>query len=158
GGRRNRRGREGESFAPEAVGEPELIEAGSADEPTGEAVAPAVADPELEPRAASHPETPSDEPPRTEITPQEAQSAPIPHLPGPEAAAPEPPPRRRSTVREPAAQGWGDDKSPPAPSFTPPFTPPVPSSIEPVVSSSAEGETDRPRRSGWWSKRVLGKG
>jgi ribonuclease E len=153
GGRRNRRGREGESFAPEAVGDPELIDAGSADEPTGEAVAPAAADPELEPRAASHPETPSDVPPRTEITPQEAQSAPIADLPGPEAAAPEPPPRRRSTVREPAAQVWDDDKGPPAPSFTPP----VPS-IEPVVSSSAEGETDRPRRSGWWSKRVLGKG
>jgi hypothetical protein len=31
--------------------------------------------------------------------------------------------------------------------------------VEPVVSSSTESESgDRPRRSGWWSKRVLGKG
>jgi hypothetical protein len=31
--------------------------------------------------------------------------------------------------------------------------------VEPVVSSPAENESsDRPRRSGWWSKRVLGRG
>jgi hypothetical protein len=48
-----------------------------------------------------------------------------------------------------------DEASPPAPSFTPPAPAP---SIEPVESSSAESEdSDRPRRSGWWSKRVLGK-
>jgi hypothetical protein len=30
--------------------------------------------------------------------------------------------------------------------------------VEPVVSSSEESENgDRPRRSGWWSKRILGK-
>jgi hypothetical protein len=56
-------------------------------------------------------------------------------------------------VREPAPQALRDDASSPAPSFTPS----VPS-IEPVVSSPAESdESDRPRRSGWWSKRVLGK-
>ena len=152
GGRRNRRAREGESFAPETTVEPELIDADSEDESTGEAEPPAAAEPELEPRVVSHPEASSGVPPGTETAPQGAQSAPIAHLPGTEAAAPEPPPRRRSTVREPAAQVLGDDQGPPAQ----PFTPPVPS-IEPVVSSSAEGETDRPRRSGWWSKRVLGK-
>jgi len=152
GGRRNRRAREGESFAPETTVEPELIDADSEDESTGEAEPPAAAEPELEPRVVSHPEASSGVPPGTETAPQGAQSAPIAHLPGTEAAAPEPPPRRRSTVREPAAQVLGDDQGPPAQ----PFTPPLPS-IEPVVSSSAEGETDRPRRSGWWSKRVLGK-
>jgi hypothetical protein len=31
--------------------------------------------------------------------------------------------------------------------------------VEPIVTSSAENEgSDRPRRSGWWSKRALGKG
>jgi ribonuclease E len=69
------------------------------------------------------------------------------------------PPRRRSTVREPAPQALRDDAlrddtSSPAPSFTPPSVP----SVEPVVSSPAESDdSDRPRRSGWWSKRVLGK-
>jgi ribonuclease E len=62
-------------------------------------------------------------------------------------------PRRRSTVRERAPQAMSDDASSPPPSFTPPDP-----SIEPVVSSSAESETgERPRRSGWWSRRVLGK-
>jgi ribonuclease E len=152
GGRRNRRGRDGETFAPEASVEPEVLHAGSADEPT-DAVAPVAADPEPELRAVSHAEAPSDVPPRIETAPQEAQSAPIASLPDPEAAAPEPPPRRRSTVREPAPQVLRDDQAPPPASFTPPMP-----SIEPVVSSSAEGEaSDRPRRSGWWSKRVLGK-
>jgi hypothetical protein len=56
-------------------------------------------------------------------------------------------------VREPAPQALRDEESPAAPSFTPPA-----SSIAPVVSSPPESDdSDRPRRSGWWSKRVLGK-
>jgi len=56
-------------------------------------------------------------------------------------------------VREPAPQALHDEANSPPPSFTPPAP-----SIEPVVSSSEESESgDRPRRSGWWSKRVLGK-
>src|SRR5262249_3747121 len=74
------------------------------------------------------------------------------------APVPEPtvaePPRRRSTVREPAPQALRDEASPPAASFTPPAP-----SIEPEVSSSAESEdSDRPRRSGWGTKRAAGKG
>ena len=61
-------------------------------------------------------------------------------------------PRRRSTVREPAPTVLREEgRIPPAEvtSSAPP---------EPVVSSSAESEaSDRPRRSGWWSKRALGK-
>jgi hypothetical protein len=53
-----------------------------------------------------------------------------------------------STVREPA-RGAAQQASEPAPTFVPP-------AVEPVVSSPAESE-DRPRRSGWWSKRALGK-
>jgi ribonuclease E len=67
------------------------------------------------------------------------------------------PSRRRSTVREPAPQALRHEGSMPAPS-APAFTPPSPA-VEPVVSGPAESESsDRPRRSGWWSRRVLGKG
>jgi ribonuclease E len=69
-------------------------------------------------------------------------------------AAPEAP-RRRSTVREPAPQALDHEGDVATPSFTPQPAP----AVEPVVSSSTEDERgDRPRRSGWWSKRVLGKG
>src|SRR5262245_54754058 len=108
---------------------------------------------ESEPRAVPIGEPRADVQPPAEPRPQEAPSAQI-AIAGP---VPEPPtaepPRRRSTVREPAPQALRDEASPPAPSFTPPAP-----SIEPVVSGSAESEdSDRPRRSGWWSKRALGK-
>ena len=92
-------------------------------------------------------------PPQAEAEPPPAQATQF------DAGAAEPPvaepPRRRSTVREPAPQAAPqDDGHLPAPSFTPPA-----STVEPVLTSSAESESsDRPRRSGWWSKRVLGKG
>src|SRR5262249_24442714 len=81
-----------------------------------------------------------------------------PPTPAPAAAetptAPEAP-RRRSTVGEPAPQGLDHEGHVAMPPFT---TQPAPA-VEPVVSSSTEDESgDRPRRSGWWSKRVLGKG
>jgi ribonuclease E len=171
GGRRNRRAREeGEGFAPAAR---EDVAAGTDDgedfAPEGaEAVEPelthAVAD--LDTAApAGAPPTPTWEAPAAE--PQSEVPAPVaaephdsppPPMPAPTAAemsaAPEAP-RRRSTVREPAPQAFGHEGPVAAPSFTPQ---PVPAG-EPVVSSSTEGESgDRPRRSGWWSKRVLGKG
>jgi len=152
GGRRNRRGREGESFAPETTAEPEMDRSDFADEATGEAASAAPPAPEAEPSPIAHAEASRDVPPRTETAPQETQLAPIARPSHPETTAAESPPRRRSTVREPA-QVLRDDQGSPSPSFTAP-TP----SIEPVVSSSAEAETsDRPRRSGWWSKRALGK-
>ena len=80
-------------------------------------------------------------------------------------AMPSEPPRRRSTVREPVPQALNNpavsdhalgDEGASAP--PPPASPPVPLA-EPIVSSSAESESDdRPRRAGWWSKRALGKG
>ena len=106
---------------------------------------------ESEPRAVPIDEPRGDVQVPAEARPQEAPSAQIAD-PVPEPTAAEPP-RRRSTVREPAPQTSRDEASAPAPSFTPPAP-----SIEPVVSSPAESEdSDRPRRSGWWSKRVLGK-
>jgi len=107
---------------------------------------------ESEPRAVPIAEPRGDVHAPAEAQPQEAPSGQIadPAVPEPRAAEP---PRRRSTVREPAPQTSRDEASAPAPSFTPPAP-----SIEPVVSSPAESEdSDRPRRSGWWSKRALGK-
>ena len=63
------------------------------------------------------------------------------------------PPRRRSTVREPALATSDNEASERASS-----TAGSPALAEPAVSSSAENENgDRPRRSGWWSKRLIGK-
>jgi ribonuclease E len=77
-----------------------------------------------------------------------------------QAAPPSAPPaeteqvRRRSTIRERAPIGGNEDASPPAPSK--PATP----APEPVVVTDV-GETadaDRPRRTGWWSRRFAGGG
>ncbi len=54
------------------------------------------------------------------------------------------PPRRRSTVREPAP--FGVEGASPSPTLPPPT---------PVVSSTAREETGTPKR-GWWGKRILG--
>ena len=63
------------------------------------------------------------------------------------------PPRRRSTVREPALATSDDEAGHRASSSAR-----SPAFAEPAVSSSAENENgDRPRRSGWWSKRLIGK-
>jgi ribonuclease E len=151
GGRRNRRGRDGESFAAEIPAEPELASAvDDLDRPAPIAAAEPPAASIAGPEARAEP--PGDAHPPAETRPQEAQSAQIAGSAAPETTASEPP-RRRSTVREPASQALRDDASSPAPSFTP-----AAPSVEPVVSSPAESdEGDRPRRSGWWSKRALGK-
>jgi ribonuclease E len=155
GGRRNRRGRDGESFAPEFPPEPELASAAhdldrAAPIAAAEPPAAPIAGPEA--RAEPFSEPRGDVQPPAAAGPQEAPPAQTANPAVPETTASEPP-RRRSTVREPVPQALGDDASSPPPSFTPP----VPS-VEPVASSPAESDdSDRPRRSGWWSKRVLGK-
>jgi ribonuclease E len=172
GGRRNRRAREeGEGFAPEAN---EQTAAGTHDgegfaPEVGEAVEPerthAVADLEASapagaPTTTTALEAPVAEPQSELPAPVAAEPREIPPPPMPAPAAAETPaasesPRRRSTVREPAPHSLDHEGHVATPSFTPQPTP----AVEPVVSSSTEGESgDRPRRSGWWSKRVLGKG
>ncbi len=59
---------------------------------------------------------------------------------------------RRCASPRPAASR--SEAPQPAPELVPPAA-----ATEPVVTSPAESESsDRPRRSGWWSKRVLGRG
>jgi ribonuclease E len=65
---------------------------------------------------------------------------------------PEETPRRRSTVREPAPVFGSDAESP-----SPPAPPAPPSAPQPVITETDADETaNRPRRSGWWSKRSAG--
>jgi ribonuclease E len=80
--------------------------------------------------------------------PQPAAQAPAPQPAAatPAETAPAEPPRRRSTIREPAPIGGGEAPSP-APA-------PVVSTSEPVLSSTAP-EPATPKR-GWWGKRLLG--
>jgi ribonuclease E len=164
GGRRNRRGREGEGVAAEGGnGEQPAFEhaAGDADdgvaaEPDAPAMHVPVAEPHHDHDLGPQIDLPSQSASAPEVPPEPA------HTPAPQiavSAAPETAPaersRRRSTVREPATpilrepvlREEGPASEPPAASPTP--------TAEPVVSSTAESES--PRRSGWWSKRVLGR-
>jgi ribonuclease E len=77
-----------------------------------------------------------------------------PPAPAAPSAAPERP-RRRSTVREPVPMSLGESTGEvPVASQAPPMELP-----QPVISSTADHEdAERPRRSGWWSRRALGKG
>jgi len=163
GGRRNRRGREGEGVAAEGGNgeQPEFEHAardgddGIGAEPEAPAMHVPIAEAHHDPdpqsdwhsQSASAPETPPE--PTHTPAPQIATSA------APETAAAERS-RRRSTVREPAAQVLREQVlREEGPASEPPAAPPIPTA-EPVVSSTAESES--PRRSGWWSKRVLGRG
>ncbi|HEY1364433.1 MAG TPA: Rne/Rng family ribonuclease [Xanthobacteraceae bacterium] len=158
GGRRNRRDREGEpSTAPSRApgAGPSHLE----DEATAEPE-------ELPQSQVAIAETPSHEP-AADMRAEGASTAehlaaaqapsvvePTPAEPVSVSAAAEPPAqpsRRRSTVREPAPTTLSEASSA-APSYE--------SLPEPVVVSSSEEDvsSDRPRRSGLWSRRVLGKG
>jgi ribonuclease E len=148
GGRRNRRDREGPEGGRDASQEA-AFENGVA--------------PQHEANDWRHGEQPAQEahafePPASEAQPSwDNGASPPPAPPQPEptepaashdaAPDPEPPPRRRSTVREPA----------PVFSDTPaPIPMPTPQPA-PVVTNTAEADDDtKPRRTGWWAKRLLG--
>jgi ribonuclease E len=142
GGRRNRRDRE-TGVPPSSDGAP--MEA-DAEADTSEA----------EPAFEREPERPQPvhqraaeqvaEAPRRETPPPAPEPAPVEASPS-EAA------RRRSTVREPAPISVDSKHSA---THEPVASPSEPS--QPVVISPTESDdSDRPRRSGWWSRRVLGK-
>jgi ribonuclease E len=152
GGRRNRRDREGEAAALETdVLEPELARAASDLDAVPDLVdAPAPMTDMQSPPAIT--ERQADAPANAEARAQD--KAPVQTAePSLSATTTSEPARRRSTVREPPLTSLRDEAAEPAPSLTS-----SPASAEPVVSSSVESENgDRPRRSGWWSKRVLGR-
>jgi ribonuclease E len=169
GGRRNRRGREGEGPQPASDAVAFDSEFSASDAPAQPHVEPSV-EPQFEARAAE----PSAEPrqPRDhERTPEHHAAAPAAehrteHAPPAEQwqqPAPPPPPtvepaplRRRSTVREAAPLSFGTVSSSPAPM---PAAVPAPPAEPPPTAVDAESEDSaRPRRAGWWSKRVFGKG
>ncbi len=149
GGRRSRPERNGEAqpgapdqgqHAAEDEFVPEQLDWPAAPEPD---LKDAVADLDAVPIAA-----PSAPEPRPEPTPE-----PINAEAAAEAVAPAEPerPRRRSTVREPAPAVGAEDTGPPTPRQ--PATP----APEPVVIELEETENaDRPRRTGWWSRRFAG--
>ena len=67
--------------------------------------------------------------------------------------APEPEPvRRRSTVREPAPVAVTEAAAPPTPA---PSAAPVPEPV--VVETGDAAASDRPRKTGWWSRRFAGE-
>jgi ribonuclease E len=70
----------------------------------------------------------------------------------PTAAAP----RRGSTVREPAPTSFSFGGAANAPAAAP--AEPVPAAPPSPEGSTESEDAARPRRAGWWSKRVLGKG
>jgi ribonuclease E len=178
GGRRSRHGRDGEglpqtsdslpqaeaSLSESHQGEPEH---GEPQQPSGpeyiepEYREPEHREPEPEPVGSyqrDHAE-PSIEQHRAEVAPSHDQDRPVAE---PEAhpMAPVPPvgrpaaARRGSTVREPAPTSF---------SFSGEISVPIPATplepVQPAPSSSTESEDGaRPRRAGWWSKRMLGKG
>jgi ribonuclease E len=81
-------------------------------------------------------------------------AAPPPAAPAAPPAAEAEPPRRRSTVRERAPVIVAGNESPapmPAPAVAPA---PEPAAIG--GNETAETDTDKPRRTGWWSRRFAG--
>jgi ribonuclease E len=138
GGRRNRRGEgshEGhdETFAAETASEARA-EPGFPDQPAHPF------EPELATAVADFGGPPL------------ASQAPVNETPAPEAAASEASPRRRSTVREPVAfPGNGGGDSAPAPTRA------AEADVAPAPDEpSTPIEADKPRRTGWWAKRLLG--
>jgi ribonuclease E len=141
GGRRNRMGREREVLAAhhERGTREAPDELGSAEELT---VAPAT-EPDLTQVVADLDAPPTETPPAepADLATSQASSPP------PQADSP----RRRSTVREPAPITGASEASEatPMPSSAPP--------PQPVITEIGESENaDRPRRSGWWSRRFAG--
>ena len=140
GGRRNRRDRE-TGVPPSSDGAPMEADA-EADTSKPEPAFEREAEPP-QPFRRPHEAAPVAEAPQ-----RETASEPAPVEASPSEAA-----RRRSTVREPAPISVGREDSATHEPVASPSEPP-----QPVVVSPTEGDdSDRPRRSGWWSRRMLGK-
>jgi len=144
GGRRNRH-RNGEGGYENGNSRPGEMQAGADFPPVSDQDASAVA-----PSFDRAPEpAPSYEAPVEARSAYEAPAAPPPAPPAPPAPAaevvPAEPPRRRSTIREPAPIG-GESTPAPSPTLPPPT---------PVIVTTASEDSGQPKR-GWWAKRLLG--
>jgi len=139
GGRRNRQGRDGEAPFPSNGGQPAPALQHSVEDHDRPAAPPAYERPAMERPIIDRP---YNQPP---VSPPEPQPAAPPQAAAPAQAEPEPP-RRRSTIREPAPIGIAGAPPPPAPTIPPPT---------PVISSTASDDAGQPKR-GWWGKRLLG--
>ncbi|HMK78114.1 MAG TPA: Rne/Rng family ribonuclease [Xanthobacteraceae bacterium] len=154
GGRRNRRGREGEGgYAAGNGGTPESHAAHPHEDHADDSAEPEVADAVADLGGPIREETPAAAPHAAHLPqpfePVGRDDAPVPP-PAEPAASPEPP-RRRSTVREPAPTFASAGGKPVAAA---PSQPPAPAPEPPVaVPEPAQGEDAKPRRFGWWSKR-----
>jgi ribonuclease E len=141
GGRRNRHDRDHNGDAAPGMNDSGASAPQHSFGPGDELAPPAAAEPELKEAVADLDAAPPSAPPAP-------VSAEAPHTEQQAEA-----PRRRSTVRERAPIGGGDDAPPPAP---PASAAPAPAP-EPVITEVAETEgTDRPRKTGWWSRRFAG--
>jgi len=117
-------------------------------------------EPELDAAVADFDRPPGIEPERAEtsIEPQRHEPAPESSpASGPPAHAE--PPRRRSTVREPAPFIAGEAPGEPSPASARETSAPEPEpAAPPAPERAAETEgADRPRRTGWWARRLAGK-
>jgi ribonuclease E len=153
GRRRRRRGRRGGRRNRHRNGEAPLLSNGGPEPELQHAVEDLDGAParyESEPAYARPPEerpvsaVPEEQavPPATEpwpISPPPAEAQP--------AADQQEPPRRRSTIREPAPIAVEGAPPPPSPTIPPPT---------PVISSTASEESGQPTKRGWWGKRLLG--
>jgi ribonuclease E len=163
GGRRNRRGREGEErFASDGP----QGEAGEAGDAGGGAVEPEAADAVADfgrPAVTTYEHAEAVTLPSEPAAPRQTERAYAPEpAPAPEPPAASEPPRRRSTVREPVPfitdegpASYVAPSAPPAEPQSPPVSPrldPVP----PIAEEQPQDDAGKPRRTGWWSKRVLG--
>jgi ribonuclease E len=148
GGRRNRRGREGEpGFAGANGGSEEH-------QPHSQGFEPEVADAAADLGGPGHAEAPPAPQPQTP-EPFEPVARDAPRAVSLEPAPSPEPPRRRSTIREPApmfSSGAMSDVQPsPAPEPAPPASEPV-SMPEPAAAAATQAEP-KPRRFGWWNRR-----
>jgi ribonuclease E len=144
GGRRNRRERDVEPSLPdsEAQPEPEVQHAVADLNGGGRAIAPPPAHEQAGAVEAAIEDSRGHAPSAQE--PAAAAATPV------VAPAMDEPPRRRSTVREPLPTSFESIPATPVRMVEPPAAAPVP------ADESESGA--QPRRSGWWSRRLLGKG
>jgi ribonuclease E len=138
GGRRSRHERNGDA----AHGSNDPDSAQNALAPADETAQPAGPEPELQQASVADIDT---APPSASSAPMNAEAMPVAAPPPERESA-----RRRSTVREPAPVARSEEAASPV------AAPPAAPAPEPVADVNETEDANRPRRSGWWSRRFAG--